>query len=117
MKSNLEDGFNLGGKSVTMQTAGLLALMVQCGMPVPADVEMDEHLFSGYENLFVDTQGAYAADSYLPAYVRRYPFVLANDAQALGMEVVGYDKYLTLSSAWGLSRAVARAASPSSLVG
>jgi hypothetical protein len=39
------------------------------------------------ENLFVDSQGAYAADSYLPAYVRRYPFVLANDAQAQRMIV------------------------------
>lgn len=39
------------------------------------------------ENLFVDSQGAYAADCYLPAYVRRYPFVLANDAQAQRMIV------------------------------
>jgi hypothetical protein len=39
------------------------------------------------ENLFVDAQGAYAADCYLPAYVRRYPFVLANDAQAQRMIV------------------------------
>jgi hypothetical protein len=39
------------------------------------------------ENLFVDAHGAYAADCYLPAYVRRYPFVLANDAQAQRMIV------------------------------
>lgn len=39
------------------------------------------------ENLFVDTHGAYAADCYLPAYVRRYPFVLANDAQGQRMIV------------------------------
>jgi hypothetical protein len=39
------------------------------------------------ENLFVDAHGAYAPDSYLPAYVRRYPFVLANDAQAQRMIV------------------------------
>lgn len=37
--------------------------------------------------------------------------MVANDASALGMDVIGYDKYLTLSSAWGLSRAVGRAAS------
>ncbi|HUO22423.1 MAG TPA: SapC family protein [Caulobacteraceae bacterium] len=37
------------------------------------------------ENLFVDAHGAYAPDCYLPAYVRRYPFVLANDAQAQRM--------------------------------
>src|SRR6478752_4561030 len=29
------------------------------------------------ENLFVDEKGAYAAECYLPAYIRRYPFVLA----------------------------------------
>ncbi|MBW3616995.1 MAG: SapC family protein [Proteobacteria bacterium] len=31
------------------------------------------------ENLFVDDNGVYDPDSYLPAYVRRYPFVFAND--------------------------------------
>jgi len=39
------------------------------------------------ENLFVDDKGVYAADCYLPAYVRRYPFVLANDASAQRMVV------------------------------
>jgi hypothetical protein len=31
------------------------------------------------ENLFVEENGTYDSDSYLPAYVRRYPFVFAND--------------------------------------
>lgn len=31
------------------------------------------------ENLFVDANGIYDVDSYLPAYVRRYPFVFAAD--------------------------------------
>ena len=39
------------------------------------------------ENLYVDEKGAYAPDAYLPAYVRRYPFVLANDAAAQRMVV------------------------------
>ena len=39
------------------------------------------------ENLFVDDKGAYQQDCYLPAYVRRYPFVLANDAEAQRMIV------------------------------
>ncbi|MGZ3278693.1 MAG: SapC family protein [Caulobacteraceae bacterium] len=39
------------------------------------------------ENLYVDERGAYAQDAYLPAYVRRYPFVLANDAAAQRMVV------------------------------
>jgi hypothetical protein len=39
------------------------------------------------ENLYVDEKGGYAADAYLPAYIRRYPFVLANDAAAQRMVV------------------------------
>lgn len=34
------------------------------------------------ENLFVDDRGLYDTDSYLPAYIRRYPFVFANDEGA-----------------------------------
>jgi hypothetical protein len=39
------------------------------------------------ENLFVDEKGVFQQDCYLPAYVRRYPFVLANDPQAQRMIV------------------------------
>lgn len=31
------------------------------------------------ENLFVDAKGMLRADAYIPAFVRRYPFVFAND--------------------------------------
>jgi hypothetical protein len=31
------------------------------------------------ENLFVDAAGDFRSDAYIPAYVRRYPFVFAND--------------------------------------
>ncbi|NJC40919.1 hypothetical protein GGQ87_001177 [Brevundimonas alba] len=31
------------------------------------------------ENLFVSEAGAFKAEAYIPAYVRRYPFVFAND--------------------------------------
>lgn len=31
------------------------------------------------ENLFVHTDGAFEIGAYIPAYIRRYPFVLAND--------------------------------------
>src|ERR1022692_2984178 len=37
--------------------------------------------------------------------------MVANDGIALGMEVMGYDKYLSVDSAWGLSRHVVKAAS------
>jgi hypothetical protein len=39
------------------------------------------------ENLFVDDKGQFQQDCYLPAYVRRYPFVLANDPQSQRMIV------------------------------
>lgn len=32
-------------------------------------------------NLFVDSQGQWLADAYLPAYVRRYPFILMDDPE------------------------------------
>jgi len=35
--------------------------------------------------------------------------MVANDALALGMEVVGYDPYISIEAAWGLSREVKRA--------
>lgn len=35
--------------------------------------------------------------------------MVANAAKALGMEVIGYDPYITVDAAWGLSRGVRRA--------
>ncbi len=43
--------------------------------------------------------------------------MVANDATALGMEVTGYDPFISVEAAWGLSRAVKRAAGLSSLIG
>jgi len=31
------------------------------------------------ENLFINADGSFKPDAYIPAYIRRYPFVLAND--------------------------------------
>lgn len=33
-------------------------------------------------NLFVDGEGVWAADTYIPSYVRRYPFILARNDEA-----------------------------------
>jgi D-3-phosphoglycerate dehydrogenase / 2-oxoglutarate reductase len=43
--------------------------------------------------------------------------MVANDALALGMEVTGYDKYISVDAAWGLSRRVLRAPSLEHLLG
>ena len=42
--------------------------------------------------------------------------LVANDAAALGMEVMGYDPYISVESAWGLSRSVKRAPDIDTLV-
>ncbi|RWO38986.1 MAG: SapC family protein [Mesorhizobium sp.] len=36
------------------------------------------------ENLFVDAEGKWTAPHYIPAYVRRYPFILAEDPTSAG---------------------------------
>jgi len=41
---------------------------------------------------------------------------IANDAVALGMEVVGFDPFISVEAAWGLSRAVKRAKSLDALL-
>ncbi len=46
-------------------------------------------------NLFVGEDGAFEIGAYIPAYIRRYPFVLAND-QARGQLVVCIDRASSL---------------------
>lgn len=43
--------------------------------------------------------------------------MVANAAEALGMRVIGFDPFLSVESAWGLSRSVERAQSLEALVG
>jgi hypothetical protein len=47
------------------------------------------------QNLYVAEDGAYEIGAYIPAYIRRYPFVLAND-QSRGQLVVCIDRASTL---------------------
>lgn len=42
--------------------------------------------------------------------------MVANDAAGLGMNVIGYDPYISINAAWGLSRAVRKADSIESLL-
>lgn len=42
--------------------------------------------------------------------------MVANDAEALGMDVTGYDPYLSIESAWGLSRFIKKARSLDNLI-
>ncbi|MBF0215434.1 MAG: hypothetical protein HQL30_00405, partial [Candidatus Omnitrophica bacterium] len=47
-KVTVFSGLNTGGKSVLIKTAASIALMVQAGMPVPADVEMNGTMFNSF---------------------------------------------------------------------
>ncbi|TPK58187.1 SapC family protein [Mesorhizobium sp. B2-4-19] len=44
------------------------------------------------ENLFVDADGRWTAPHYVPAYVRRYPFILAEDPTAAGRLTLCVDR-------------------------
>ena len=44
------------------------------------------------ENLFVEPDGSWSAPHYIPAYVRRYPFVLAEDGQQAGRLTLCIDR-------------------------
>ncbi|HEY2706975.1 MAG TPA: SapC family protein [Caulobacteraceae bacterium] len=46
-------------------------------------------------NLYVDPDGTFRVGAYIPAYIRRYPFVLAND-QSRGQQVVCIDRGATM---------------------
>lgn len=77
------------------------------GVEVPVLIEKNKSQFTGPEikgkKLGVIGLGAIGV-------------MVANDAQALGMEVIGYDPFISVEAAWGLSRSVRRALSLDSLV-
>ncbi len=77
------------------------------GDEVPKLVEDNKSMFAGEEisgkNLGVIGLGAIGV-------------MVANDALALGMNVTGYDPFISVNAAWGLSRDVRRAQSLDSLI-
>ena len=77
------------------------------GEAVPSLVEQHKKRFSGPEikgkTLGVIGLGAIGV-------------AVANDASALGMEVIGHDPFISVDSAWGLSRDVKRAVSLDALI-
>jgi hypothetical protein len=60
--------------------AGLDYPIVFAGAPGQEQPAVLLGLHSG-DNLFVDAEGAWAQDAYVPAFLRRYPFVLAEAAE------------------------------------
>jgi len=61
-------GPNAGGKTVCMKTAGLLQLMLQCGIPVTAH---EDSVFGIFENLLVDIGDSQSIEYELSTYSSR----------------------------------------------
>jgi DNA mismatch repair protein MutS2 len=61
-------GPNAGGKSVSLKTAGLLQLMLQCGLLVPAD---ETSVFPLFGSLFLDIGDEQSVESDLSTYTSR----------------------------------------------
>ncbi|MBD3239764.1 MAG: 3-phosphoglycerate dehydrogenase [Chitinivibrionales bacterium] len=99
-------GLFLSSRRVTEGIAWARSLSGK-GAEVPVMVEKNKSQFAGPEikgkKLGVIGLGAIGV-------------MVANDAEALGMEVVGYDPFISVEAAWGLSRNVRRALSLDSLV-
>ncbi len=70
-----------------------------CGSDIPLQVEQGKRQFVGCElsgkTLAVIGLGAIGV-------------MVANDAHAIGMHVIGYDPFISVEHAWGLSRAIRR---------
>lgn len=77
------------------------------GDEVPALVEANKKEFAGQE-ILGKTLGVIG--------LGKIGVMLANSAVDLGMRVVGYDPFISVESAWGLSRAVERAEGFDSLI-
>ena len=61
-------GPNAGGKSITMKSVGLMQLMVQSGMLVPADKESE---FGIFKNIFADIGDQQSIEDDLSTYSSR----------------------------------------------
>ena len=77
------------------------------GEEIPALVEAEKHLFAGPE-LFGKTIGIIGLGA--------IGVLVANAAAALGMQVIGYDPFISVESAWRLSSEVRRAEGLESLL-
>ena len=69
-------GPNMGGKTAALKTAGLLAVMHQCGLPIPADAESALPVFDGIFADIGDMQDIQQSASSFGSHVRNLAAVL-----------------------------------------
>ncbi|MDD3919558.1 MAG: phosphoglycerate dehydrogenase [Eubacteriales bacterium] len=72
------------------------------GEDIPLQVEQGKRQFIGHE-LYGKTLGVIGLGA--------IGVMVANDAHAIGMNVIGYDPFISIEHAWGLSRAIRRGVS------
>jgi hypothetical protein len=81
VRSNTPYGFATAGHVVpiTVTEFGMAAVSYPIIFSGDAHQPLAVAGLNGGKNLFISDAGAYQVGTYIPAYVRRYPFVLAND--------------------------------------
>lgn len=102
------DHFAFAGKTSSVLTAGSefskvlrdypIVFVGQAGQPLAA---MALTGLAENENLFVTDKGEWLADTYIPAFIRRYPFVLAGADNVSELTVCVDEAYAGLSSQHG----------------
>lgn len=81
-------GSNTGGKTVALKTAGLLSLMGQCGLPIPA-VEAKIPFYSG---IFVDVGDEQSIEASLSTYSSHMKRLIAITQKATSSSLVLIDE-------------------------
>lgn len=81
VRSNTPYGFATSGHvvPVTVTEFSLAAVSYPIIFSGDAHQPLAVAGLNGGKNLFINEVGAYQVGTYIPAYIRRYPFVLAND--------------------------------------
>ena len=99
---NLLNGFGFAGRTNAIPLAMSEFVLAAQSYPIAFTDEAQTRAVAvvglrADENLFVDAQGRWLEGAYIPAYVRRYPFLLSEYGEAEGVELCVDAKVLSPS--------------------